>query len=216
MSRPVQYKSKTDLVAEALRGMIEAGECEPGMSLRQREVADMFGVSATPVREAFRRLEGEGFLAIEPHRASVVIRSADARLYENALVRAALESLGAELAAEKITARQVDDLRTINARMDVGRPHQELLDINREFHFGIYEITESPVLLAQINLLWRMLGSGPHVQRDVSESISQHEGILDALADGNAELAAQRTRSHILEAHKALVAVRPPDSSIRR
>lgn len=204
MSRPVVYQSKTDLVADALREMIESGEFEPGALLRQRDVAEMLGVSATPVREAFRRLEGEGFIAIEPHRASVVIRSADARLYENALIRAALESLGAHLAAQKITAPQLEELRLINARMVDAHQSDSVMALNREFHFRMYEITESPVLIAQINLLWRTLGNGPHVQRDVAESTAQHAAILDALTTGDAHLAAERTRAHILDAHKGL------------
>jgi DNA-binding GntR family transcriptional regulator len=204
MSTHVPYQSKTDLVAEALKRMIESGEIDPGTSLRQRDVAEMLGVSPTPVREAFRRLEGEGYIAIEPHRASVVVRSENSRLFENAQIRAALEGLAAHLATPLITEDALSDLRDLNDRLAASDDIDVAHKINRDFHFLIYESTDSPVLLAQLNLLWRTLGGGPHVKRSLADSAKQHETIIQALRDRDAEGAAEATRHHILEAHEQL------------
>jgi DNA-binding GntR family transcriptional regulator len=200
----VQYQSKSDLVADALRRMIESGDLEPGSHLRQRDVADMLGVSPTPVREAFRRLEGEGFIVTEPHRASVVVRSEDSRLYENALIRAALESLGASLAAQHVTPEAIRELEQLNQQLAASPDTETAQTANRLFHFRIYELTGSPVLLSQLNLLWRTLGSGPHVDRPVDESVRQHEEIIAALRAKDGEKAAAATSHHILEAHQAM------------
>jgi DNA-binding GntR family transcriptional regulator len=200
----VAYQSKTDLVAEALKNMIEAGDIEPGTFLRQRDVAEMLGVSPTPVREAFRRLEGEGYIVTEPHRASVVVRSENSRLYENAQIRAALESLGASLAAPLITPEVLRDLGDFNRQLGESTDMELARKANREFHFRIYELTGSPVLLAQLKLLWRTLGTGPQVPRTIEESVKQHEAIIEALREGDAEGAAAATRHHILEAHQGL------------
>jgi DNA-binding GntR family transcriptional regulator len=200
----VQYQSKSDLVADALRRMIESGELAPGTHLRQRDVAEMLGVSPTPVREAFRRLEGEGFIVTEPHRASVVVRSEDSRLYENALIRAALESLGASLAAEHVTAEALEELENLNMQLAEAPDLEAAQAANRQFHFRVYSLTESPVLLAQLKLLWRTLGNGPHVDRSLDESVHQHREIIEALRAKDGEEAAAATRRHILEAYQSM------------
>src|SRR5580704_3130583 len=98
------YVSKTDLVAALIRELVITGELEPGEQLRQRDLAQRFGVSQTPVREAMRRLESEGLLTCDTHRGFTVAAPDVGRLEENFQIRAALESLGASLAAPKIDA----------------------------------------------------------------------------------------------------------------
>ena len=67
------YVSKTDLVAALIRELVITGELEPGEQLRQRDLAQRFGVSQTPVREAMRRLESEGLLSCDTHRGFTVV-----------------------------------------------------------------------------------------------------------------------------------------------
>ena len=98
------YVSKTDLVAALIRELIITGELGPGEQLRQRDLAQRFGVSQTPVREAMRRLESEGLLICDTHRGFTVVPPDVGRVEENFQIRAALESLGASLAARKIDA----------------------------------------------------------------------------------------------------------------
>jgi DNA-binding GntR family transcriptional regulator len=204
MPPEITYRSKTDLVAEALKGMIHSGELAPGSVLRQRDVAEQLGVSPTPVREAFRRLEAEGFIVTEAHRAAVVVRSENTRIYENAIIRAALEGLGAKLAAASITEDDLAELEGINRRLAKARDPSVIGSLNREFHFRIYEITHSPVLLAQLNLLWRTLGEGPPVDRPLSESVEHHRRIIEALRARDGEQAGAITSQHIVEAFAAL------------
>jgi DNA-binding GntR family transcriptional regulator len=98
------YVSKTDLVAALIRELVITGELGAGEQLRQRDLALRFGVSQTPVREAMRRLESEGLLVCDTHRGFTVVTPGDGRIEENFQIRAALESLGASLAAPKIDA----------------------------------------------------------------------------------------------------------------
>ena len=197
------YRSKTDLVASAIKEMIHSGELESGSTLRQREVADLLGVSPTPVREALRRLEAEGFVVYSDHSSAAVVRSEDAALYENALIRAALESLGTELATAKATVDDVDRLDAINEQYANSHEEEEIVDLNREFHFAVYEIADLPVLTSQLNLLWRSLDGGPRVDRPLSESVEQHRQILDAIRSGDALVAGRLVRAHILDAATA-------------
>jgi DNA-binding GntR family transcriptional regulator len=134
----------------------------------------------------------------------VVVRSEDSRLYENALIRAALESLGASLAAQHVTPEAIRELEQLNQQLAASPDTETAQAANRLFHFRIYELTGSPVLLSQLNLLWRTLGSGPHVDRPVDESVRQHEEIIAALRAKDGEKAAAATSHHILEAHQAM------------
>ena len=93
------YVSKTDLVAALIRELVITGELGPGEQLRQRDLALRFHVSQTPVREAMRRLESEGLLVCDTHRGFTVVTPGAGRVEENFQIRAALESLGASLAA---------------------------------------------------------------------------------------------------------------------
>ena len=111
------YVSKTDLVAALIRELVITGELAPAEQLRQRDLAQRFGVSQTPVREAMRRLESEGLLVCDTHRGFTVMAPDVGRVEENFQIRAALESLGAALAARKIDPRGLDRPRPQGAAM---------------------------------------------------------------------------------------------------
>jgi len=89
------YVSKTDMVAALIRELIITGELTTGEQLRQRDLAQRFGVSQTPVREALRRLESEGLVIGDNHRGFMVVEADEGSTEENFQIRAALESLGA-------------------------------------------------------------------------------------------------------------------------
>jgi DNA-binding GntR family transcriptional regulator len=195
------YISKTDMVAALIRELIITGELTAGVQLRQRELADRFGVSQTPVREAMRRLESEGLILGDTHRGFTVVEPDDGRVEENFQIRAALESLGASLAARKIDAAGIERLAGLNTRMQaLADDDPRYAELNREFHFTLYEYAHSPLLLSLMRLLWASLHGGPRVVRTHAESASQHEAILDALRAGDAAAASARTYQHIMGA----------------
>ena len=195
------YVSKTDLVAALIRELVITGELEPGEQLRQRDLAQRFGVSQTPVREAMRRLESEGLLICDTHRGFTVVEPDMGRVEENFQIRAALESLGASLAARKIDAAGLARLRDLNDQMR-ALPDDDpwYAELNREFHFTVYEYARSPLLLSLMRPLWASLHGGPRVTRTHAESARQHEQIIAALADGDAAVASARTYQHIMGA----------------
>src|SRR5689334_25223815 len=158
------YVSKTDLVAALIRELIITGDLGAGEQLRQRDLAQRFHVSQTPVREALRRLESEGLVVGDAHRGFTVVEPDDGPVEENFQIRAALESLGASLAARKIDAAGIARLQELNDRMralDEGDPRYA--GLNREFHFSVYEYARSPLLLSLMRLLWASLHGGPKV-----------------------------------------------------
>lgn len=209
MSSKVAYQSKTDLVAEAIKEMVRNRELEPGMELRQRDIAERLGVSPTPVREALRRLEAEGYVASEPHQAAVVVWPEKPEIYEAAMIRGTLEGLGAELAAKKVTPEDIADLSRLNSQLEKAADATERLQIDRDFHLRICEITRSPALLAQVNLLWRNFESGPPEDMSSDRWVKEHEKIIQALSEGDCSEARAATNEHVLDGFKAYA---PQDS----
>ena len=202
MTAPVSgYVSKTDLVAAMIRELVMTGELEPGEQLRQRDLAQRFGVSQTPVREAMRRLESEGLLVSDTHRGFTVTAPDAGRVEENFQIRAALESLGASLAARRIDPAGLVRLGQLNEQMRV-LPEDDpgYAELNREFHFTVYSCARSPLLLSLMRLLWASLHGGPRVSRSHAESARQHDEILAALTEGDADTASARTYQHIMGA----------------
>ena len=198
------YVSKTDMVAALIREQIITGELAAGEQLRQRDLAQRFQVSQTPVREAMRRLESEGLVIGDTHRGFTVVEPDDGPVEENFQIRAALESLGASLAARKIDAAGLARLKKLNDQMralDAGHQGQgdpRYAGLNREFHFTVYEYARSPLLLSLMRLLWASLHGGPQVGRTHAESARQHDEILAALRAADPAAAAAGTYRHIM------------------
>jgi DNA-binding GntR family transcriptional regulator len=193
------YVSKTDMVAALIREQIITGELAAGEQLRQRDLAQRFQVSQTPVREAMRRLESEGLVIGDTHRGFTVVEPDDGPVEENFQIRAALESLGASLAARKIDPAGLARLKELNEQMralDDSDPRYA--GLNREFHFTVYEYARSPLLLSLMRLLWASLHGGPKVARTHAESARQHDAILAALRAGDPAAAAAGTYQHIM------------------
>jgi DNA-binding GntR family transcriptional regulator len=200
-SAPPGYVSKTDMVAALIRQLIITGELPAGRQLRQRDLAQRFHVSQTPVREALRMLASEGLVVGDTHRGFTVVEPDDGPVEENFQIRAALESLGASLAARKIDADGIEALRGLNDQMRaLGDDDPGYADLNRAFHFTVYEYAGSPLLLSLMRLLWASLHGGPRVSRTHAESARQHDEILDALSAGDAAAASVRTYRHIMGA----------------
>jgi DNA-binding GntR family transcriptional regulator len=192
------------MVAALIREQIITGELAAGEQLRQRDLAARFQVSQTPVREAMRRLESEGLVIGDTHRGFTVVEPDDGPVEENFQIRAALESLGASLAARKIDAAGIARLQELNDRMralDEGDPRYA--GLNREFHFSVYEYARSPLLLSLMRLLWASLHGGPKVLRTHAESARQHDQILAALRAGDPAAAAAGTYQHIMGVERA-------------
>ncbi len=193
------YASKGDIVTDALRDLIARGELAPGTLLRQREIAQRFEVSPTPVREALRRLESEGLVSYDVLRGSRVATIDLEEQEENFRILAALEALASSLAAAKVTDSDLDEIRRLEqAFAECSDGDAALKHANRDFHFRIYECARSPLLLSLMRVLWRAFPNGPQYWRPHGESVEQHRDLVAALAARDADAAAEITRQHVL------------------
>jgi DNA-binding GntR family transcriptional regulator len=138
-------------VADRLRRDIERGVRPPGTRLRQATVAAEFGVSTTPVREAFNLLRAEGFVEIDPHRGAIVFQATAADILEAYEIREELEALAARHAVERLTDSVVSRMEGLLHRMDATDDHERLLKLNYDFHDALYRASARPRLCAMID-----------------------------------------------------------------
>ncbi len=210
----LRFRSKSEVVADEIRTLIQRGELVPGESLRQRDLAQRFGVSSTPVREAIRQLASEGYLTSQTHRSAIVVRAPEDRISENFLVRAALEGLAAEIAARKIDQAVLNELARINNELAACADDDPIrFQLNRRLHFTVYEAADSPTLLSLLEFMWKLLPDGPGHGRPLSEAVREHSQLIEALRAHDGKAAARLVRKHIAggETYETDHAVRRPD-----
>src|SRR5882724_366701 len=124
-------------VAAEIRRLIQDGALQPGERLRQASIASRFGVSTTPVREAFMALASEGLVRQDAHRGVVVFEPSLDELTETYEIRQVLEPLATGLAAPRLTDAELEVLEALLGQMRSASPPQ-YANLNREFHRRIY------------------------------------------------------------------------------
>ncbi len=186
------YEKLNDRIYAALRDGLSSGFFQPGQVLVIRALAERYGISPTPVREALQRLVAERLLATKLNRSAVVPPLSVEKFSELYRIRCALEGLAGELACERMRAADLSRLRkTIDAmeqtiaRLD-GPAYRKL---NEKFHFSIYEKANSPNLLEMIKKLWCQVGPFMYGLFDDpgygSHANDHHLQILSALEKGD-------------------------------
>src|SRR5258707_11392764 len=126
------YLSKSNFMAALLRELIISGELKPGVQLRQRDLAERFGVSVTPVREALRWLESEGLVRYDAHKGSTVVEAEAGATRAKHQIRGVPERLAAFLAAPQLSHQGIRELQCYHqglARGELGP--REAYDLNR-------------------------------------------------------------------------------------
>ena len=193
-------------IKDVLLQRIVTGEYQPGSRLVETRIATELGVSQAPVREALRDLEQLGCIVHEPFRGcSVRAFSAD-ELLEAFPVRAALEALAAQLAAERITedelAHLAELLETMRAAADRGDAHDQS-QANASFHAAIVRAARNATLERQWTLLEPFSRTYISVSQpglDLRALSDRHVPILDALRARDPEAAAEAMHRHLIEA----------------
>lgn len=199
-SKPPQGDAYS-LILEA----IDIGLYRPGDRLVESELAERFGVSRTPIREALQRLETQGLLARDGR--SLIVASLDHnQLAELYVVRAELEALAAGLAARHATAEEVRVLQDMVAadRRHLGDP-AALARANKRFHHQIHLASHNRFLVQQLDLVHRSMAllattSLAAEGRD-GDALNEHDAIVAAIAARDEAAAAEALRSHISQAY---------------
>lgn len=196
-------KSEETLAARISRSLAEriiAGEIAPGSRLRQDHIAEEFGASHVPVREAFRRLEAQGLAVSEPRRGVRVAAFDLSEVKEVAEMRAALEVLALRHAAPHLTAAILDAAEDATKAADNSGDVRSWEEANRRFHRLIIEPCRMPRLLAGIDDLHaasaRFLFSAWRSDWE-TRTDHDHRAILAALRRGDVDTACSTLARHV-------------------
>lgn len=193
-------KDAYTLILEAIDG----GIYRPGDRLVESELAERFGVSRTPVREALQRLETQSMLARDGR--SLIVASLDHnQLAELYVVRAELEALAARLAAKHAAPEEVRVLQEMieEDRSKIGDPGA-LSRANRRFHHQIHLASHNRYLVQQLDLVHRSMAllatTSLAVEGRGEAALAEHQAIVDAIGAGDADAAGAMLRKHISKA----------------
>ena len=171
--------------------------------MRQVEIAQRFGVSTTPVREAFGLLQSDGLVQIDTHRGVTVFLPTIQGLIEHYEIRMALEMMAAEKAASHFKDQDASSLVAILDEMHATSDAARYVELNQQFHLSLYRFGGRSRLLTMIeelrnaSLAYNHLYAAADVPKDAERLDAEHREILAACQAGDPVRAANAVRQHI-------------------
>jgi DNA-binding GntR family transcriptional regulator len=207
-----KYSTKMEMVYESLKEDIINGFLEQGQKIVAREVANKFGVSDIPVREALKKLESDGLVENIPHVGSRVSLINIKKAGEIFAIRLELEAFAARLAAKNADAKGIDELQKIVDEIDICLEQEDVKQVSRlntAFHQKLYQLSGNEMLYELIHSLMERSQYSKSVFTLVSDrrekSNKEHQQIVDALRKGIPEEAEKALRAQKEYAFNALL-----------
>lgn len=212
---PIQldsYQPLREVVCETLRSAIRKGVLQPGERLMEIQLAEELGVSRTPVREAIRKLELEGYVVMMPRRGTYVASLSIRDINEVFEIRTSLDSLASGLAAERITPEELERLERllvlISEYIERG-DMDKIVETDMQFHDLLYQASRNARLVGIIFNLrdqltrFRTISMG-HPGR-LEETLEEHRRLVEAISQGDVELAQKAAEKHMERAEHTLL-----------
>jgi DNA-binding GntR family transcriptional regulator len=202
----IKADSVVDLAYQRIRSMVIEGEIPPGARLGQVELAEQLGISRTPVREALRRLTGEGLAEFVPNRGFRAACPSIDDVLRRLEVRSLVEPGIARLAAERRTDADLARLHETIEREARADTRIEAHDASRDFHITLAQATGNRELVAVLEAMWiveigRRLLSARATSADWRRfDVAEHRAIAAAVADRDGALAGRLMTEHVAEA----------------
>jgi DNA-binding GntR family transcriptional regulator len=190
--------------------LILDGEISPGQVVTIQSLAEAFGVSTMPVREALKRLITAGAISLVTGRSMGIPRLSLERLADLRRVRLSVEGIATEWATELMEPSDLARLRQQCALLSRAAKDENVKDYlraNRAFHFIIYDAARSPTLFALIETLWLQIGPYLNLLRGSGNYVASnatHQAIVDALTAGDGKAAVKALRADINDAYAIL------------
>lgn len=198
------YKPLREIVFEYLRNSILNGELEPGERLMELQLAQQLGVSRTPIREAIRKLELEGFVEMIPRKGAYVADVSIKDILDVLEVRMFLEGLATYLAAERMSDEEIDNLKEILQKFEdeiETMEKQELIELDNKFHDMIIKGSRNNKLMHIVQGLqeqfqrFRVIYFNEYNEHE--DLIKYHRAIVKAIADRDSKSAQEYAQTHV-------------------
>jgi DNA-binding GntR family transcriptional regulator len=202
----IESNSVAMLAYDQIRALILSGEMVPGARLSQLDLAERLGISRTPVREALRRLAGEGLVDALPQRGFRVADLGLEAVMRRLEVRLLLEPGIARLAAERAQPHELAALRAAIAQEAKATAPDAIHDASRLFHMNLARATHNEDIVSALDALWIVEVGRRLLARRAGEpdwkraDIREHEAILAAVDARDGERAERLVRDHIVDA----------------
>ena len=206
------YQPLREVVCDALRDAIVKGTLKPGERLMEIKLAEELGVSRTPVREAVRKLELEGYVIMIQRRGTYVANMSIRDINEIFEIRTALESLSNGLAAERITEEELEQLQrllvTIGGYIKSG-DMEKIVETDIEFHELLYKAARNNRLVGIISNLREQLTRFRTISMSfpgrIETTLEEHRAIVEAIAQGDVKAAKRAAERHMDQSEKTLL-----------
>ena len=199
-----EYLPLRDVVFNTLRQAILRGELKPGERLMEIQLANKLGVSRTPIREAIRKLELEGLVLMIPRKGAEVAEITEKNMRDVLEVRKALEELAVQLACDKITKEEIEEMKKAAEdfkKILKSKDITEIAEADVRFHDIIYMATDNQKLIQLLNNLreqmYRYRIEYLKKKECYPQLLNEHQTIIDAIAGHDKELATKFTSQHI-------------------
>lgn len=206
------YKPLREIVFETLREAIINGLLKPGERMMEIQLAEELGVSRTPVREAIRKLELEGFVVMVPRKGAYVAGISMKDIADVFEIRAALEGLAAALAAERITEEELEHLERLLVKIaecNEANDLNSLVDVDTEFHDTLYKACRNERLIQIVSHLreqiQRFRTTSLASPGRMKYALEEHKKIVEAVSERNIELARAIAIEHIENAENSML-----------
>ncbi len=199
-------------IAKVIRSAIIRGKYQPGEKIPEGDLASSMGISRTPIREAFRKLESEGFVRIIPRKGAVVA-GMDPKEIENLYqIKSTLEGLAARLACSRMKGKDVTRLKTINMELKKlmeGKDVEGFYRAHTRFHEVFVNLSGNPKLIQMISNLndhFKRFGTvSLALPGQFEEAIRQHARIVEAFSTGDEDDAEARVRDNVMTGGRVLI-----------
>jgi DNA-binding GntR family transcriptional regulator len=206
------YKPLREIVFESLREAIISGVLKPGERLMEIQLAEEMGVSRTPIREAIRKLELEGFVVMIPRKGAYVAGISLKDIADVFEIRAALEALAASLAAERITEEELEQMERLlvrKAELTEANDLDSIVEVDTDFHAILFKASRNEKLGQILNNLreqiQRFRAVSLAMPGRMKEALEEHRKIVEALSERNVALVASLAAEHIENAENVML-----------
>jgi DNA-binding GntR family transcriptional regulator len=201
-------KALYEEVAEQLRQRIFRRELEPGSWIDELKIAEEFGISRTPLREALKVLAAEGLVTMKVRRGAYVTEMNEKDLRDVYHLLSLLESDAAGVVAERATPEQQQTLRDLHAELESAAGNREaFFSVNERFHMALLDMADNRWRSQMVADLRKVMKLNRHnslfKQGRIEDSLSEHRAILDAMLSRDAEGTRRAMQTHFAQGLQA-------------
>ena len=197
-------------VAEQLRQRIFRRELEPGSWIDELKLAEEYGISRTPLREALKVLAAEGLVTMKVRRGAYVTEVSDRDLAEVYHLLSLLESDAAAVVAQRATEAQLKELQKLHKELEAAvKDREKFFAINERFHMRLLELADNRWRNQMVADLRKVMKLNRHnsllKSGRIEDSLAEHAAVMEALQKRDAQATRERMQEHFRNGLEAAV-----------